>query len=47
MILVTAMMLLGKFTISIFIGDMSAIVQNYSYTLSIYDYTIMTLKVKQ
>lgn len=46
MILIAFMMLMGKFVMSIIIGDMSAIVQNYSYTLSIFDFSIMVLRVR-
>lgn len=46
MTLVAIMMLTGKFIVAIFIGDMSAIVQNYWYTLGIFEYYMMILKVQ-
>lgn len=46
MIIVTILMILSKFIIASFIGDMSAIVQNYSYTLVNYDHAMGKLKVR-
>lgn len=46
MVIVTIQMILSKFIIAIFIGDISAIVQNYSYTLVNYDHAMGKLKVR-
>ncbi|KAF2884190.1 hypothetical protein ILUMI_21972 [Ignelater luminosus] len=43
MIVCIVIMLLGKFIMAVFIGDISAMVQNYSYTLITYDYNMTTL----
>lgn len=45
MIVCIIIMLSGKFVMAVFIGDISAMVQNYSYTLVTYDYNMTTLIV--
>lgn len=44
-LLVTILMIATKFIVAVYIGDISAIVQNYSYTLVNYDHGMLKLKV--
>lgn len=43
--LVTFIIIMGKFTVATFVGDMSAIVYSLSSTLVNYDHSIKKLKV--
>lgn len=47
MIIVTVMIICIKFILTVFLGQISALVQNYTYSLVNYDHGMLKLKVRQ
>lgn len=45
MIVTTVMMICIKFVVAVFLGEMSALVQDYTYSLVNYDHGMLKLKV--
>lgn len=46
MIVTTVMMICIKFVVAVFLGEMSALVQDYTYSLVNYDHGILKLRVR-